>query len=219
MMRWPFILTSLLLPGALACAGEEAGFASSTRTEITSDSALRSRQDSIARAQPGYVVDSILPIAEQLRRFREGLPEVRVFADGAPTHEALVRAITDGVARADTAALRRLTVNRAEYAWLVYPTSVHARGPLQQAPQITWHMLVMRNRIGLSRLLARLGGQVGDIVSHRCEAVTAGARMRDAVTCVARRRGDDGVFRDGRLLGALVERGGAWKVMSWENDF
>ena len=39
------------------------------------DSIALVRQDSINRAQPGYIVDSILPMDEQLRRFRAGLKE------------------------------------------------------------------------------------------------------------------------------------------------
>ena len=34
------------------------------------DSIARARQDSINRASPGYVIDSVLPVEEEIRRFR-----------------------------------------------------------------------------------------------------------------------------------------------------
>jgi hypothetical protein len=56
------------------------------------DSVARARQDSINRAQPGYIVDSVLPVEEELRRFREalgGTPATKL-ANGSESREALV---------------------------------------------------------------------------------------------------------------------------------
>jgi hypothetical protein len=41
---------------------------------IRADSVARARQDSINRATPGYVIDSLLPPEEEARRFRDAFP-------------------------------------------------------------------------------------------------------------------------------------------------
>lgn len=183
------------------------------------DSVARARQDSINRAQPGYVIDSILPIEEQLRRFRADLPEVTRLAGGAASRRALVEAILQGVARGDTSALRRLTISRAEYAWLVYPTSPFAAPPMRQPPQLSWFLESTPSEVGLSRLLSRLGGRPIEVLETRCpDAVTREGRNTIVAGCVVRIR-DQGETRELRLFGPLIERDGHWKVLSWTNAF
>src|SRR5262245_61451650 len=71
---------------------------------IRRDSIARARQDSINRTLPGYVVDSILPIEEEVRRFKsrvQGAP-VDTLLHASASREALVRRIVRDVAQRDS---------------------------------------------------------------------------------------------------------------------
>jgi hypothetical protein len=184
------------------------------------DSVARARQDSINRAQPGYVVDSILPLEEQLRRFRIAYPEVTSLETEARSRDALIRAVVSALQASDTARLAALAVSPSEYAWLLYPTSEHASGPMAQAPQLAWYMLSNTSEVGLRRALDRLGGRDLRVRGHGCapEPVTQG---RNAIwrQCAVVRTDEAGQEVRQRLFGSLVERDGRWKVLSFSNGF
>src|SRR5262245_7724799 len=79
----------------------------------------------------GYV-DSILPIPEQVRRFTENLAPVSQLAGGTKSRDALVTQFAKAVERADTTALRRMVLSRAEFAYLYYPFSQYTHPPYTQ---------------------------------------------------------------------------------------
>lgn len=190
--------------------------ASLTHKPATTDTEARARRDSINRTTPGYIVDSLLPISEHLSRFRVGLADVDAFSDGLSSAGALVRAIVAGVERADTAALLRLAITRAEFAWLVYPASPYTRPPLRQAPEIVWYLQSGASYQGLNRLLDRLGNTSLGFEGYSCaEPVSQGANTL-LPGCVVM---DRDVPRGRRLFGTLVERDGRWKVLSYANDY
>jgi len=190
------------------------------RDSAARDSASRARQDSINRARPDYVVDSIFPIEEQLRRFRSGLPRVTRLAGGAPSRDSLVRAVVRAVELDDSAATRRLTLSISEFAWLLYPTSEYASGPMEQAPQLNWFMLESASERGRSRLHARLGGHPLGFQSTVCPdaPVRQGNNLLQG-NCLVRLRSSDAGVVTMRLFSTLVSRDGIWKVLSWGNDF
>ena len=104
-------------------------------TAVRADSTARAKQDSINRAQPGYIVDSILPVEEELRRFRADLPDAPTrLVGGTDNRDALVAAFLHAVQARDSAALARLALTRAEFAYLVYPSSPYTVTPYRQAP-------------------------------------------------------------------------------------
>src|SRR5690606_28284148 len=71
----------------------------------------RARQDSINRAQPGYVVDSILSPDEEMRRFAADLPSRPTrLSNGADSRDALIRRWIAAVEGNDSLALIRLAV-------------------------------------------------------------------------------------------------------------
>jgi len=78
------------------------------RTRVATDSAradsvARERQDSLNRLQPGYVVDSILPVEEELRRFRAAVGPATDGLVGASTRrDALVCRSAPAPERGDT---------------------------------------------------------------------------------------------------------------------
>src|SRR6476661_7758906 len=61
------------------------------RDSARADELRRARQDSINRTLPGYVVDSIFPVDEEIRRFKTkiGGTPATVLAHGSPSREAL----------------------------------------------------------------------------------------------------------------------------------
>jgi hypothetical protein len=80
------------------------------------------------RPRAGYVVDSILPPEEALRRFRAGMDAPRAL-DGPRTRDELVRRFISAVHTRNAAALRALAITRAEFGYLVYPESKLSRPP------------------------------------------------------------------------------------------
>ena len=183
------------------------------------DSVARARQDSINRAQPGYVVDSILPVEEELRRFRSGLPVVTSLEGGATSREKLLSLFLRAVEEADTAALVRLAISRSEFAYLVYPESPYTSPPYRQAPGLVWMRYSGASGTGLARLLGRWAGvRLGGRASASCSGspVQEGNNRiwRDCVVRVV--TGADTVAS--RLVGAVIERQGKYKILSYAND-
>jgi hypothetical protein len=178
-------------------------------------------QDSFNRAQPGYIVDSILPIEEQLRRFRADLPDsVRQLEGGAPTRDALVRSFVRSLESADTAALARLTISRAEFAWLVYPDSPFTRPPYQQAPHLVWMMHMASSSTGLRRLLERLGGKNLGFESWSC-AVRSDREGENRIwrDCFVRFEAAPTSSGALQLFSSIIERQGRFKILSYANAF
>jgi hypothetical protein len=174
-----------------------------------------------APAPPGRVVDSIVPMAEQLRRFRAGLgPAPAALDGGAVSREALVRAYVRAVEARDTAALRRMVLSRAEFAFLYFPESPLARRPYEVPPGLLWFQITEGSNKGIVRALRRLGGRPLGYGGHACE----GAPKREGPNrlwerCrvrVVRAPGDTAALR---LFGSVLERGGRYKFVGYANDF
>lgn len=208
-------LAAFLL-GTLAACGGQAGSTDSARA----DSVARARQDSINRAQPGYIVDSILPVEEELRRFRADLGDApTALSGGASSREALVRRFTHALETSDTTALIRMAVSRAEYAWLVYPESPFTRPPYRQPPGLAWMQLMSSSGSGLARLLARKAGRPVGEPSVSCGSESLEGMNRTWRDCVVTVRASDGQTTRARWFGAIIERGGHVKFLSFANDF
>jgi hypothetical protein len=164
-------------------------------------------------------VDSILPLNESIRRFRVGLTAVTTLSGGAESRAALVRAFVRAVERSDTATIRRLVMDRAEFAYLYYPSSPLAAPPYSQPPGLLWLQFQLNSEKGIVRVLRRYGEHAVPYASHRCPAARArqgenllweGCTLRLAV---------DGDTVEKRLFGTIVERGGRFKFVSYANDF
>jgi hypothetical protein len=204
-----------LLPFVAACAVPEPA-----ADPVRADSIARARQDSINRAQPGYVIDSILPIEEELRRFRADLPDAPTALDGGGTsRDGLVRMFIAGLEARDTTALTAMLMDRAEFAYLVYPESPWTAPPYRQSPGLVWMMASRENGTGLGRLLQRLGGRSLSFQSYRCdpepEHLGANRIWRQCLLRIVRSPGDTTSMR---LFAGIIERGGQFKIYSYGND-
>lgn len=208
----------LLLVLALAACGE--GHAAAVDS-VRADSLALARQDSINRAQPGYIVDSILPMKEQLRRFRAGLGDApHAFEGGATSKDALVRSFVRALEAADTAALVRLTISRPEFAYLIFPDSPIGKEPYAQAPDLVWMRHAGASATGLGRLLDRFGGRSIGYQSLRCVAATSvDGDNRITAGCRVRFAPEGNNVTDISLFAAIIERQGRYKIFSYANAF
>jgi hypothetical protein len=218
MRRVPTPLIAILAVAAAAfpgCSAEEV-----PGDPGVADSIARARQDSINRAQPGYIVDSILPIEEHLRRFRRDIPVAPTsLAGGATSRDALVRQFIAALEARDTTALAAMLLNRAEFAYLVYPESHWTRPPYRQAPGLVWMQAANANGTGFSRLLDRMAGRDLRFQSYACgsepEVISGNRIWRDCLLSVERTPGDR---RNMKLFAGIIERGGHFKIYSYGND-
>jgi hypothetical protein len=185
------------------------------------DSLARVRQGSISRAQPGYIVDSILPVEEQLRRFRVGLHKpTDGFEGGAQSRDKLVSAFVRSLEAADTAALIRLTITRSEFAYLVYPESPLSALPYEQAPDLVWLRHAAASGTGLKRLLDRMAGSPLGFRSWSCSDLPSHEGMnRVWKDCTIRFAPAGRSTQTLRLFASIIARQGRYKILSYANDF
>ncbi len=212
-----YAVHALILAAVLTGCGE--GRAATTDS-APADSLALVRQDSVNRTQPGYFVDSILPMEEQLHRFRAGLPETRELSSGAQSRDALVQSFMRSLESSDTAALVLLAISRAEFAYLVYPESPLSAPPYAQAPDLVWMRHVAASSMGLKRVLDRVPGTRLWLRSSMCSEppITEGANhiWRD---CMVRFAPQGGVMRTMPLFSSIIERQGRFKILSYSNAF
>jgi hypothetical protein len=171
--------------------------------------------------QPGDVIDSILPMEEYERRFRQGMSAVTAFTGGAPDREALVRSFLSALERSDTLALARLAVNRAEFSWLVFPDHLYRRPPYELDPGVFWMQIQMESAKGRARLLERVVGQRLTFRRLDCQRDTLQFRQGPIVAwapCMVEYATADSTH-ERRLFGTIVERDGVAKFLGYGNDF
>jgi len=217
---WLLLASFLLLASCVPSRDERArrAIADSTRA----DSIARARQDSINRASPGYVIDSILPVEEELRRFRNevGGQTVTRLADASSSREALVRRFMSSLARSDTGELARMALQRREFADLVYPESPYTHPPYHQSPALVWYQIQNGSSTGLTRLLRRLGGQPLKYADHRCDPKPDRQGKNEIWTnCTLRIIEPAGDTSTHRLFGSIIQRDGLFKIVSYSNEF
>jgi hypothetical protein len=221
-----------LYPGAWALTGATAAGCNSARgadraPKTTADSAradsiARARQDSINRAQPGYVIDSILPVEEELRRFRAkvGATPATTLQHGSPTRNALVARVVDDVARRDSVDLAEAALTPREFVDLYYPSSPYARPPYSQAPGLVWMGIANHSTTGFTRLVRRRGGAGLKLAGYSCgEKPEIQGENRLWSNCVLRLTDPSGRAGTERWFGTIVERDGKFKLLGFANQF
>ncbi|HSW28133.1 MAG TPA: hypothetical protein VLH75_01450 [Longimicrobiales bacterium] len=177
-----------------------------------------------AAAQPDTartIVDSILPIEEELRRFRSEVGEAPTsLAGGAPSRDALVERFVSALEAADTAAFRDMLLTRAEFAWLYYPHTRFTAPPYELAPALLWFQVENGTSRGFGRLLERMGGRPAHADGYACPSeARAEGPNRVWEDCVVHLRPPGGEPRDVRIFGTILERGGVFKFVSYSNGF
>jgi hypothetical protein len=167
----------------------------------------------------GGVVDSILPIDEQLRRFRADLreqPDTLRYASASI--DALVQRWGKAVASRDTSELNAMTLDRAEFAWLYYPGSKLSKPPYEAPPQLLWGQIMSNSNSGAKQLLERFGGKRFVIEKVLCPAAsdTTAASLVYSECRVRAHAANGKAFTD-RLFGSIVEHRGRFKFLGYAN--
>jgi len=185
-------------------------------------SAIAGCGSSDARAdlpERGRVVDSLLPREEAVRRFREGLAPVDSLEGATGSRDELVAAFVRAIAAADTAAVGRMAVSRAEFAYLYYPTAVEGKPPYDLEPGLMWFMLYERSNEGARKALTRYGGRPMTLLSYDCGT---GQHREGENTiygpCTVRWRTEAGDTAAVRLFSKILERAGRFKFLSYANQ-
>ncbi len=167
----------------------------------------------------GIVVDSVFPMPEMIRRFRAGLLDPRGLIGGADSRTALVTEFVAALASADRASLGRLTLSRAEFAYLYYPNSRDAGMTNGMPPTLRWDLMTLSSEKGIARAIERIGGKPLTLQSLDCPnpPVTTGTiTMHDG--CQVRIGQSDGSIFKGRLFGSIIEHAGRFKFAGYNND-
>lgn len=209
---------ALALCAIVGCNSPRDAQGAASPASIDRDSVARVRQDSINRAQPGYVVDSILPPAESLRRFQQDVVNPGEFANAESSRDALVARFITAVETNDSLSLIRSAVHRGEFAHLVYPQSPFAQPSSYQPPDVAWFQLSNGSVQGFRRTMVRHGGSTMGFRGYRCP--NQPERVGDLTIwrgCLLELR-VDGVPSTTRLFGPIVSRHGKFKFLSLSND-
>ncbi len=176
-------------------------------------------QPQSAAAQPAstYTPDSTRQ--RELDTFRAGLTPVTELTKGASSLEELGGELVRALVAQDTLRLRELILDRAEFAWIYYPTSTQARPPYDLDPATYWLTTESQSGKGLGHALERLGGKTVTFGGVRCEGTAAiEGENRIHGPCLVRITDEKGVVGEGRLFGLVIERHGRWKVVSFANN-
>lgn len=169
------------------------------------------------KASASAPVDSAIPIAEALRRFRHDLPMPQALRGGLGSREKLVREFVRALEVRDTAALGRMVLKTDEFAWLYYPSSPLSKPPYELAPALMWFQLQGESERGASRLLAERAGRPLRYVGHACDAARTEGTNRIHSHCELRHLLPAGDTVAERLFGLIVERDGSYKFVSYAN--
>lgn len=167
----------------------------------------------------GGVVDSILPIAVHLERFRK---ELGVNPDTLVNASASVRDLADrwakAIATADSGALNLMVMNRAEFAWFYYPDSKMSKPPYEAPPELLWGQLLASSDEGARAALKALGTQKISLKDVRCPAppVAEGANLLHEA-CVVTLLVNGKAQPEAVYFGTILERDKRFKFVGLSN--
>ncbi len=183
--------------------------------EWRSDGVLIASQDSLVKT-PGYVVDSIFPPEEALRRFQAEAAPVTALNGGAGSTDELLRRYWEILRSGDSLALRPYVVNKAEFAYLYFPESNEAATGLQ--PHISWLLYSNNGGRGLSRALTLAGTETQPVSGTACldRTQTLGQNTVHGPCGIVRMLGSrpDTVW----IAQHIIERDGIFKLLSFANE-
>lgn len=215
-------LASCASPTPDASSAHSGLLAADSLARLRADSVARARQDSTNRAQPGYIVDSIRPLAEEVRRFKTvvGGTPATALEGGAPSRDELVARFAGAIAAHDSVGLWQLALTPREFIDLVYPSSPFSKAPYRQPPGLLWSQIQMPSRTGYRRLLERFAGRPLRVDDLRCpRPVETQGENRLHPGCVVRFAAGSAPPRDGTLFGTIIERHGRFKFVSFANMY
>jgi hypothetical protein len=163
-------------------------------------------------------IDSAVPREVALERFRAGLPPVTALRGGEPSREQLVQRFVTAIEQRDTVALSGMTLSKAEFAWLYYPTAREANPPYSLSPDLMWFTHTGRSEKGINAVLATHGGRSLGYLDHHCaDEPRVEGENRLWGFCLVRRIEAAKDTVEENLFGLIIERGGAFKFVNYAN--
>ncbi len=207
------------MPTHISRLGAPLALAAACLLAVACDRETKPGTDTTARP-PGYVVDSALPIGTLLARFRATVADSpTTLAGGEVSAERLAREFLRAISSNDTASVRRLVVNRAEFAWLYYPETKFTKPPYELGPDLLWLQMNEASEKGIVRVLRRYGGAPMRFEALSCpDSVSIEGPNRITTGCRLRFAASDSAARTLQLFGSLMERDGRWKFVSYANE-
>jgi hypothetical protein len=206
MVRFLFFVSAVVAMSA--CTREQ--------TEQERQAALQAQhvQEVVAA---GGVVDSMFPVAEMLRRFRDSLPAVDTLRSASASLDALVARLAKNVGAADTTDLNAMVMDRAEFAWLFYEDSPMSKPPYEAPPALLWDQMQSTSNTDLRSLLARLSGSTVRVSQLACPAPEIEGKNRLHKQCTVEFSATGKPALRGTLFGTVLERDGRFKLVSFAN--
>jgi hypothetical protein len=132
--------------------------------------------------------------------------------------EAAARAVLEALAARDAAALRRLTLDEAEFRDHIWPSLPAARPERNLPLSYVWGDLNQKSGTSLTRTLEEHGGRRFQLEEVVLGPSTEYAAFKTHARTMLRVREAGGEPRDIRVFGSLVEKNGRWKVFSYVSD-
>jgi hypothetical protein len=172
------------------------------------------------RQSDGQPVDSILPLDEEMRRFRAQVPEVPArLSGGERSRDALVGRWVRAIETRDSLALGAMLLTAAEYITFYYPESPYTHPPYRQSPGVRWALIMSTTTRGAGRVWQRHAGLPMGFTRYRCdpEPEVMGAN-RIWTGCVVEWKNGAGSGAV-RLFGPIIERDGAFKFLTYGSDY
>lgn len=167
------------------------------------------------------VIDSILPVEEEIRRFKAAFNDstVESLQGGAATRDELVASLIEAIENNDTTAIRRMMISPAEFIDLYYPASPYARSPYRQSPALVWFQIRQNSEKGIGRVLQRFGGRPTNYSGYECgdgrPSIRDGIRLWDR--CVVHWKPNAHTAGTLSLFGTIIEMDGRYKFVSYAN--
>jgi hypothetical protein len=180
------------------------------------DGVLIPSTDSLQKT-PGYVVDSIFPMDEMIRRFQaESGPAVTVLSGGEASMDALLRRYWALLVAGDTVSMTPIVASQREFAYLYFPESREVTDGVP--PAISWLMLASNSGRGLTRALRDASQGDPTLRGTLCQPLelTAGrARIIGPCGVLRTRNGQPDTLW---FVKHVIARDGIFKLMSFANE-
>jgi hypothetical protein len=208
--QFPIGISALLALAACSPAiGADDGALSARATIDTTD----------PRNTPGYVIDSLFTMEEQLARFRIAVGgEVTTLSGGARSLDKLAELFITAAARPDTASLRGLHLTVAEFAWLYFPSSEFAHAPYELPPALLWFQTTAEGVKGITKVIKLFANMAPRATRVGClDEPVAQQHNRIWRDCVLHWTDPSGKPNSAMLFGAILERDRIFKIISFSN--
>lgn len=194
----------------LSCAA----LAAACKKDAPADDQQKHIQEVVAA---GGVVDSVLPMPEQLNRFRSTITDQPdTLRHASASVDDLVKRLSAAIAANDTAQLNAMLLDRAEFAWLYYPGSKMSLPPYEAPPQLLWGQLMATSEEGAQSLLKKFGSKPFNVTGINCPKppVAEGKNLLHE-GCLLKVTSAGAVPGEAAYFGTIIERDKRFKFVSY----